>query len=89
MKRLLWNKHTRLILRHLLGWFCILAGLVMLVTPGQGLLTLIMGVYLLADHVPFFGRLKKKLQPRFPKATRYVHQKGEQIKAKCSKSDPS
>ena len=88
MKHLLWNKHTRLILRHLLGWFCILAGLIMLITPGQGLLTLIMGVYLLADHVPFFGRLKTKLQHRFPKATHYVHLKGEQIKAKFSKSDP-
>lgn len=82
MKRLIWNRHTKLLLRHLTGWFCIAAGIIMLVTPGQGILFLLLGVYLLADHVPMFGKLKTWLQRKFPKATDYAHRKGEQIKAR-------
>jgi hypothetical protein len=82
MKRLIWNRHTKIILKHTLGWICILAGTVMLITPGQGILTILIGVYLLADHVPAFGRLKIWLQGKFPKATDYIHRKGEHIKAR-------
>lgn len=82
MKRLIWNKHTKLVLKHALGWFCIATGILMLITPGQGILTLLIGVYLLADHVPLFGRLKERLQCKFPKTADYVHRKREQMKAK-------
>ncbi len=82
MKRLLWNRHTRLLLKHAAGWFCLVAGAVMLVTPGQGLLTMLLGVYLLADEIPFFARLKARLQQRFPRATDYIHRKGGEIRAR-------
>ncbi|MEA2067778.1 MAG: PGPGW domain-containing protein [Verrucomicrobiota bacterium] len=82
MKRLIWNRHTKLVLKHLAGWFCILAGAVMLVTPGQGILTLLIGVYLLADEIPMFGRIKAWLQHRFPKTADFVYRKGEQLRVR-------
>lgn len=85
MKRLIWNRHAKLLLKHAAGWLCIVLGLVMLVTPGQGILSILVGVYLLADEVPMFGRLKARLQRRFPKATDYVHTKGEKLKARFHK----
>ncbi len=82
MKQLIWNRHTKLLLKHLAGWFCIVLGIIMLITPGQGILSILIGVYLLADEVPMFGRLKIWLQQKFPKATDYVHTKGEKLKAR-------
>ncbi|VGO18121.1 PGPGW domain-containing protein [Pontiella sulfatireligans] len=82
MKRLIWNKHTKLVLKHIAGWFCIVLGLIMFITPGQGILTVLIGVFLLADEVPMFGRLKDWIQHKFPKTSDYVHRKGEQLRAK-------
>ncbi len=82
MKRLVWNRHTKLVLKHAAGWFCIVAGIIMCITPGQGILTLLIGVYLLADEIPFFGRIKTWLHKKFPKASEFVHRKGEQLRAK-------
>jgi len=82
MKRLIWNRHTKLVLKHAAGWFFIVIGILMLVTPGQGLLSILIGVFLLADHVPAFGRLKKWLQCKFPKMSDYVHSHGEKLKAR-------
>ncbi len=81
MKKLIWNRHTKMVIKHVAGWLCIIFGLVMCFTPGQGLLTILLGIYLLADQVPFFHRLKVRLEKRFPKPSRYVHNKAEQIKA--------
>jgi hypothetical protein len=80
MKHLLWNRHTKLVLKHVAGWLCIATGVVMLITPGQGILTILLGVYLLADEVPFFGKIKSWLQYRFPKTADFVHRKGEQLR---------
>ena len=88
MKQLLWNKHTKRLLKHLAGWLCILLGLIMLITPGQGILTLLIGIYLLADEIPLFGRIKAWTQHRFPKTAEYVHHKGEQMRAKFNKKQP-
>lgn len=82
MKRLLWNKHTKLVLKHAVGWFCIVAGGIMLITPGQGILTILIGVYLLADEIPLFGRFKEWLHHKFPTTADFVHRKGEQLRAK-------
>lgn len=68
------------ILRHLFGWLCILAGTIMLITPGQGILTLLIGVYLLADEIPFFQRIKFRIQQRFPHLTPKVHDLMERLK---------
>ncbi|WP_372807768.1 PGPGW domain-containing protein [Pontiella sp.] len=88
MKRLLWNRHTKLVLKHALGWFCIVAGLIMFITPGQGILTVLIGVYLLADEVPLFGRFKAWLERRFPKTADFVHDKGQQLRTKFKKKPP-
>ena len=87
MKRLIWNRHTKVVLKHVLGWVCIVAGIIMLITPGQGILTILIGVYLLADHIPVFGRLKTWLQRKFPKAAAFIHEKGERIKARFRHGD--
>jgi hypothetical protein len=85
MKRLIWNKHTKLVLKHIAGWFCIVVGLIMFITPGQGILTVLIGVYLLADEVPLFGRIKAWLERRFPKTADFVSRKGLKLKQKFHK----
>ena len=87
MKHLIWNKHTKLVLKHLAGWFCIVAGLIMFITPGQGILTLLIGIFLLADEIPLFGRIKTWIHHRFPKTAEFVHRKGEQMKTKFHHKD--
>jgi hypothetical protein len=87
MKRLIWNKHTKLVLKHIAGWFCILTGIIMLITPGQGILTFLIGVFLLADEIPLFGRLKNWIQHRFPKTADFVHRKGDQMRAKFHRKE--
>lgn len=89
MKRLIWNRHTKLVLKHIVGWFFIVAGLVMLITPGQGLLSIVIGIYLLADEIPLFGRIKDWIHHKFPKASEFVHHKGEQFKAMFHHRDQS
>jgi len=88
MIRLVWNKHTKLVLKHALGWLCIASVIIMLVTPGQGILTVLLGVYLLADEIPFFERIKVRMQHKFPRATDYIHRKGRQLKAKFHRTEP-
>jgi UPF0716 family protein affecting phage T7 exclusion len=79
MKRLIWNRQTKRLAKHIFGWICIVLGMIMLITPGQGLLTIILGIYLLADQVPFFGRLRDRLNRRFPKITAYANKKQESL----------
>lgn len=88
MKRLIFNKHIKLILKHIAGWFCIVAGIIMLITPGQGILSMLIGVYLLADDIPLFGKIKIWLQHRFPKMANFVHHKGEQLRARFHRNKP-
>jgi|GEM_PF-2575253 len=87
MKQLIWNKHTKLVLKHVAGWFCIVTGVIMLITPGQGLLTILIGVFLLADHVPTFGRLRDWLHHKFPKTADYVHHQGETLRARFHRTN--
>ncbi len=86
MKRLIWNKHTKRALKHVFGWFFIAIGIIMLVTPGQGLLSILIGVYLLADEIPAFGRLKGWLHHKFPKTSEYVHHLGEKLKTRIHRT---
>ena len=51
-----------LILRNLVGWIVILAGLVMLITPGQGLLAIFVGLTLI--NFPGKRRLLRSLLQR-------------------------
>jgi hypothetical protein len=80
MKRLIWNRHTKLLVKHAIGWSFIVFGLIMLVTPGQGILSILIGIYLLADEIPLFGKMREWIHHRFPKASDYVHQMGDKFR---------
>ncbi len=82
MKRLIWNRHTKLVLKHLAGWLCLVLGIVMLVTPGQGILTIVIGIFLLADEIPVFGRMRTWIQRKFPRMAEFVRKKNERLKAR-------
>lgn len=82
MKYLIWNRHTKRVLKHVGGWLCIVGGLIMLITPGQGILTLLVGIYLLADEIPFFGRIRDWIHRKFPRASEFTHRHIEQLKAR-------
>jgi hypothetical protein len=85
MKRFIWNKYTRLMLRHILGWLCILIGVIQGFIPFlQGWIFIAMGIFLLADHVPFFGKIRAWIHRRFPNLTQRVHDIAEGIRAKFS-----
>ncbi|QBG47651.1 hypothetical protein EGM51_09690 [Verrucomicrobia bacterium S94] len=88
MKRLIRNKHARLIAKHIAGWFCIVVGIIMCITPGQGLLSILLGIYLLADEVPLFGRIRDGLERRFPKATTFVNRQKQKLHNRFQKEKP-
>jgi len=48
------------------GTFLIVAGIVMLVIPGPGLLSIALGLGLIAPDVPFAARLLDRLRERLP-----------------------
>ena len=81
MKRLIWNRHTKLVLKQAAGWVCLVAGIIMLITPGQGLLTILLGIFLLAEEIPLFGKLRDRIHRKFPKAVDLFHRKAAQIRA--------
>lgn len=82
MKRLVWNKHTKRVIKHVAGWLCLLAGILMIITPGQGLLTILLGVYLLADEIPLFGKIRDGIHRKFPRLTDYAHRQGQRLRAR-------
>lgn len=88
MKKLIWNKHTKLVAKHAAGWFCIVAGLIMCITPGQGILTILIGIYLLADEIPLFGKIRDWLEHRFPKTAEFVHKQKDKLHARFHRSKP-
>ncbi|MBN2686279.1 MAG: hypothetical protein JXR40_13445 [Pontiellaceae bacterium] len=89
MKKLIWNKHTRLLLKHILGWLCIILGVIQGFLPFlQGWIFVAMGVFLLADHVPFFGKIRDWIHRRFPDMTQRVHDIAERIRAKFTSKKP-
>ncbi len=83
MKRLIWNKHTKLVLKHVAGWFFLVLGIAGCFLPIlQGFIFLAIGVFLLADHIPFFGRIRDWIHHRFPNMTKRVHRLGERFRAR-------
>jgi cation:H+ antiporter len=48
------------------GFFLIVAGVIMLVVPGPGLLAIALGLGLIAPDVPFAARLLERLRKRLP-----------------------
>jgi len=88
MKRFIWNRHTKLVLKHVLGWMFIAFGIAGLFLPVlQGILFLIIGSLLLADHIPFFAKIRDWLHHRFPRTAEYVHGKREHFRKKFRKKN--
>lgn len=48
------------------GSFLVLAGLVMLLVPGPGLLSIVLGLGIMAPDVPFAARLLDRVKDRLP-----------------------
>lgn len=63
-----WSKFWRISL----GSILVLAGLVMCITPGPGIVTIIAGLAVMADEVPFARRTMDKLIARARKAEKIV-----------------
>lgn len=89
MKRFIWNKYTRLMLKHILGWLCILLGVIQGFIPFlQGWIFIAIGIFLLADHVPFFKKIRAWIHRRFPEMTQRLHDTTARIRAKFSSKTP-
>jgi hypothetical protein len=56
----------RRVIRMGAGSFLVVLGIVLLVVPGPGLLTIAAGLVLLAEDVPFAARLLEKVRKRLP-----------------------
>lgn len=54
----------------ILGSIVILAGFIMLVTPGPGILAILLGLLILASEFVWAKRLLKKMKEKFKKFTR-------------------
>ncbi len=63
MRRLL-LRGSRVVLHSVVGGVLVVAGLVMLVTPGQGIVTLVLGLAVLAREFRWADRLKHLLLDR-------------------------
>jgi hypothetical protein len=68
MSRLL-REGTSLVITTVLGGVLVAAGIVMLVTPGPGILTIAAGVALLARHHDWARRLRDRAVARLRRAT--------------------
>lgn len=76
----------RRILRHVLGWFFVLLGIVGLFLPIlQGFLFILMGIMILAPEIPLFRRLLSELQRRYPLAFEKVEQFRKKCRLMCTK----
>ena len=63
------------ILRHVLGWFFVVLGIIGLFLPIlQGILFILVGITILAPEIPLFRRLLSELQRRYPLAFEKVEQ---------------
>ena len=82
MKRIFINRHTRHVIRHALGWLFLVLGIAGCFLPIlQGILFLGVGIWLLADYIPWFAKLRDYLKRRFPRA----HHTVESFKEKAKK----
>ncbi len=65
----------RKLLFNMAGWFFILLGILGLFLPVlQGILFLLIGLFLLAKENPWAGKMFNKLKERYPKAYKHFEQ---------------
>lgn len=63
------------------GWFFIILGILGLFLPFlQGILFLVIGLFILSQELPWAARLLEKLKQRFPKITQQMHAAEEYVK---------
>jgi uncharacterized protein len=75
------NKKMKRLLKLTAGWFFIILGILGLFLPFlQGILFLIIGLFILSQELPWAARLLEKLKQRFPKITHQMHQAEEYVK---------
>lgn len=81
LKQFLEHHRTKQLIRMSLGWFFIVFGVLGLFLPFlQGILFLAVGVALLADHIPFFMKIKKRIYHKFPKLEKLVHREHARLR---------
>ena len=59
-----------------------------LINLEQGILTILLGIYLLADEIPLFGRIRDGLEHRFPRAASFVHKQKQKLHDRFHKEKP-
>ncbi|MBT3191378.1 MAG: hypothetical protein HN341_02365 [Verrucomicrobia bacterium] len=73
LRTFLAHHNVKAALRLTFGWIFIGLGIVGLFVPIlQGILFIAVGIALLADHIPFFAKIRNSLYRRFPKLERLV-----------------
>lgn len=75
------NKKLKRLLKLTAGWLFIILGVLGLFLPFlQGILFLLIGLFILAQELPWAARLLEKLKARFPKVTQSLHDAEEYVK---------
>lgn len=68
IKKFLEYHKVRIVIRMVIGWLFIFLGILGLVLPFlQGILFIAIGIAMLADHIPLFGKIRDYIYRRFPK----------------------
>jgi len=64
-----------------IGWLFIFFGIIGLFLPIlQGILFIAVGIALLADHIPFFAKVRNKIYSRFPKLKHLVRREHARLR---------
>ena len=75
------NKKMKRLLKLTAGWFFIILGILGLFLPFlQGILFLLIGLFILSQELPWAARLLEKLKTRFPKVTKLMHDAEEYVR---------
>lgn len=61
------NPRLKYWLLNIFGWIFLVLGILGLVLPGPGILSILIGLYLLSHSSPWAKRLLTKLRQRYPK----------------------
>lgn len=61
------KKHTKKVIITIAGWVVLIAGVIMLVTPGPGWVFIILGLGILATEYAWAHRLVEKAKARYEK----------------------
>jgi len=81
IKSFLAHHKVRVVIRMTIGWLFIFLGILGLFLPIlQGILFIAVGIALLADHIPLFGKIRNYIYKRFPKLKRLVRKEHARLR---------